>query len=70
MFKINIDPYRKQTTADFQRVGQLLKLQAEWDAEDLNTAYDRIGELERERNDQIEIICKLERQAHKNGGHK
>lgn len=70
MFKINIDPYRKQTTADFQRVWQLLKLQATWDAEDLNAAYDQIGELTRERNDQIKIICKLERQAHKNGGHK
>lgn len=49
MFLIEIDPYRKQTADDFQRVLELLKLQAKWDQEDINAAYDKIAELEREK---------------------
>lgn len=62
MFKISIDPYRKQTNQDFVRVWKLLKLQAEWDQEDVNAAYDRIGELEKERSAQVDTICRLERE--------
>lgn len=47
MFRIEIDPYRKQTAADFQRVLELLRLQAKWDQEDINAAYDKIAELEK-----------------------
>lgn len=62
MFKISIDPYRKQTNQDFLRVEKLLELQAEWDQQDINEAYDRISELEKEKAGQIDIIRKVQRE--------
>lgn len=70
MFQIKIDPYRKQTNADFRRVWELLELQAEWDAEDLNAAHDRIGELEKELRRREETICKLSRESCRSKGGK
>lgn len=62
MFKISIDPYRKQTNQDFLRVEKLLELQAEWDQRDINEAYDRISELEKEKAGQMDIIRKVQRE--------
>ncbi len=62
MFKISIDPYRKQTNQDFLRVEKLLELQAEWDQQDINEAYDRISELEKEKAGQMDIIRKVQRE--------
>lgn len=45
MFKILVDGYRFGTMHDYYRVCQLLKLQAEWNQEDINAAYDKIDEL-------------------------
>lgn len=45
MFKIAVDGYRWTSARDYYRVCQLLKLQAEWDQEDINAAYDKIDEL-------------------------
>ena len=68
MFTIKVDPYRKQTNADFFRVLKLMELQNEWNQEDINAAYDRIYELEKEKTEQVKLICKLERERARNKG--
>lgn len=62
MLKISVDGYQKQTTRDYFRVLKLLELQAEWDQQDINEAYDRISELEKEKIGQMDIIRKVGRE--------